>query len=336
MPSDASTERALELLERSLEAHRSAVVSAAEEIRGLLEDGASEPERRAERLRDELGPFAGGRIDPVVLATLLPDVAPVGPEVRDVVERALEILEEASVPDADEHVLSLWEGADVRDEVRDRLGELGRVFGAARATQLARRGGYDPERHNALLAALPFRDWTYLERTVAPPLVVELGGGDLRPVGLAEFLDGTCRIVLLVRGAAPPAALARLIAPDVWVGQAHEIDAVAALEAREGPGILAVFDEESGAVPFVHDPLCGRSPSERLDLADGLDAARELLERSRWKDHTWSQDLAHLISLAGSTLAPAEASAPDAEATDAEPDRAERLAAWLLARSEAV
>ena len=74
--------------------------------------------------------------------------------------------------------------ADVEDLARavgQAFARAGRVFGAARLVRLARNGGYRPEEHDDWLVELPFTAWTAAERDLAPPLLVELNGTELRP-----------------------------------------------------------------------------------------------------------------------------------------------------------
>jgi hypothetical protein len=64
------------------------------------------------------------------------------------------------------------------------LAGIGRAFGAARGGARARRRSGDDDTSDDRLAGFPFRRWNRAERQIAPPLVVEVDGGDLQVGGL--------------------------------------------------------------------------------------------------------------------------------------------------------
>ncbi|HEX9885731.1 MAG TPA: hypothetical protein VGA70_04545, partial [Longimicrobiales bacterium] len=249
----------------------------------------------------------------------------------EVVRRAVDVLSARISENGDGAATPVLEGEDLRDAVKDALTEAGRAFGAARAAELARLGSYDPGEHNGLFSGHPFRRWTRAERRVAPPLIVEVRGEDLRPAGLADFLDGSVKIVLVVKGVAPPAALSRLVSPGVFVMQTRDVAAIRLAGDFSGPAVAALFDgDASEVVPFVHDPRAGATPGERLRLEGDLADLRANLEGAAWKEAGWREDLAHLLDLAAPTLqVPAEASAPEEDPVTG----TDRLAAWLLAQT---
>ena len=336
MPSETRVQEALAAFAPARAAHRERLAATAGEVRAWLDSRGATAEERSLLLARELGPFATGRIDARRLAGLLPRPAPLQGEARELVARALEILE-GSVAEAGEGLpLALPPGGDLRDAVRGALDRWGRAFGAARAVELARSGRWSREQHGELLEAHPFRRWSEAERAAVPPLVVTLGGEDLHPAGLAELLLGHVRVALVVEGAAPPAALARLVSPGVWVAQSPSADALALLSSVSGPGVLALFDAARApeVVSFVHDPAAGSHAWERIALSGEPDA---LLERARTGDRRWRregslEDLAHLLSLA---VPPAtQPVAPVDLAETAAEDPAGRLAAWLLAGTD--
>ncbi|MEJ2539959.1 MAG: hypothetical protein P8188_08320 [Gemmatimonadota bacterium] len=356
MPSDAMGLEAtilkpvLERLSPALDAFRSAVAEAAEEVRvyrGRHEDAASDP---ADRLARELGPFAKGRIDPARLAALVGNGDLPDPLTDRLMALAHDLFVAAGTGGAGSFVVSVPEGADLRDAVKDALGELGRAFGMAHAVEKARDPRYYPDRDHALLHAHPFHRWTPAERALAPPLVVEVGGTGLRGAGLLEFMEGSQKMVLLVRGDAPPAPLARLASPGVWVAQAvgeAGLDRAAELAAHPGPGILGLVREGSGALTFAYP---GEGAVE-LDAAE-LDAALEEAARSAGQpglpDLRWLQAMR---SAAGGAAAPAgsapseaavvtasaptPAPAPSSDDADGAVEAsADQLAAWLLAQTD--
>src|SRR5699024_9036906 len=109
-------------------------------------------------------------------------------------------------------------GSDLRDVVRNALAARGRVFAVARGAEQIRSGRGRSEAADEQ-AGFPFRLWNRAERQIAPPLVIEVEGGDLLVPGLAEYLEGGVKIVLVVKQPAPCASLSRLIAPHVFVQQ---------------------------------------------------------------------------------------------------------------------
>ncbi len=331
MPSEAPSTQvaedptvlALDALRSRVESFRSAVAVAFEEIRSFtaLSRGASE--FRAEKALAELGPFGVGRIDPERFAALAGEGEELSPEALEILDQAQSVLAEFS-DDADLHRVTVVPGGDLRDAVKDALTQLGRVFGAARAVDLARAGRFEPDEHVALLGSLPFRKWNRMERQMAPPLVVEVSAEDLLPAGLAEFLDGAMKIILVVKGPTAPAPLARLITPGTFVVQAADPAALGALATSPHPGIGLLFDEERpDQARFVHDPDAGTASWKRLRV-DHMPEAPDV-GRGR-RNPAWIEDLAHLQALASAPTALAESLV--AESAEVQP--ADQLAAWLL------
>jgi hypothetical protein len=336
MPYDTLLDGVFEALSRPLGAYRSAVAASIEELRGSIAKHRDAGEDRGDRLARELGPFAVGRVDPGMLAGLLSEETRVLPPASlQVLARALQVMEEASTSAPDDWTLEVPAGGDLRDTVGMALRHVGVAFGAARAAELARSGAYRAERHNDLFSGRPFHQWTPGERAVAPPLVVRLNGADLRPAGLADFLDGEMKIVLLVEGAAPPASLARMITPGVTVIQTTDVSELALLGEVRTPGLAAVFDTDAeGVVPFSHDPRGGALTWERLRLGIDLEALGGRIEGTRKKSRRWAEDLAHLVALA---TPPATGPKAGRSEEAGGPDVAvgvDHLAAWLLATTD--
>lgn len=349
MPADAGTTAILEALGPAREAFHSAAVGLTEELEGMLEVQERATAAGADLLAAELGPFAAGRIDTEALATLLAGVETVPEAATPVVRRALEVLSEVAEegdgpaePEVDPELRSgavfvdVRSGGDLRDAVRDALTRAGRLFGAARAADLARTGRFQPE-HETLFDGLPFRRWTPRERRLAPPLVVRVDADDLRPSGLGDFLDGSQTVVLRVDGPAPPpAALARLVTPGVMVLQTTDPAAVEALVRFDGPAVAAVFEKGAEIVSFLHDPRGGSLPWERITLEGTPDEVRARFEGRRWKERSREDDVEHLVELATAraTMAPVGGAAGAEEAPGRDAATADRLAAWLLARTD--
>lgn len=335
MPSDAPTpaasqavnpaDGALHALDPALDEFRSAVATAAEEVRAYRahhEVAAADPVGLLER---EMGAFARDRIDPRRLAGLMLVAEAPDPLTDRLMEEAHELFTSIMKGGREAYHLVVPPRGDLRDVVRDGLAELGRAFGIAHAVEKAREHAYDPDRDHELLHPYPFHRWSPLEKEVAPPLVVEVQGADLRASGLVEFLDGWQKIVLVVKGPVPPAALARLVSPVVFVAQASAeegVPLVAELAKREGPGIVALFDPDAGALPFVYRP----GLALEVDRGD-LTAVTEMIARK--KGQPGILDLKHLESLTALPgPVPAGSESRKGEKT------VDQLAAWLLSRTD--
>lgn len=335
MPSDERAQRALELLAGDRDTFRSAVARTVDEVGGLLERQRS-PESDG-RTGRSLGPMATGRIDQDRFASLFAGENVLEPDAAEWVERAHETLSELHGAGDELFRLRVEEGGELAEAVGRACGRLGRAFGAARTADLARAGRYRPEEHAGYLESFPFEMWNSQEREIAPPLIVELLGPDLRPGGLSRYLDGGLKLVLLVEGPTPPAALVRLITPGVLVLQAEDPEALEVLGDHEGPGIAALFERGSDAAArFLHDPAAGDGLADRLSVGH-LPAEADLRPVGTVTRHQQSEELAQLQAMAaasGPAAAGQNGGPPEAEETaveEAEP--ADRLAGWLLRQS---
>lgn len=333
MPSDDRAVRAFEALAGDRDAFRSAVARTVDEVGALLERQRSPHDgQRSERA---LGAMARGRIDTDRFASLLGGDEALEPEALEQVERAHEVLSEVHGAGEEAYRLRLEEGESLRDAVARATARLGRAFGAARTAELARTGRYRVQDHGGYLDSFPFGMWNRSEREIAPPLVVELQGRDLRPAGLCEFLDGGAKIALVVEGAAPPASLVRLVTPGVAVLQAADPAGLRALEDRDGPAVASLFEEDAGAARFIHRPEAGASPAARTSLEDlpAEEGVRPVGTISRAQQLEELRQLAALARTAGDG-ASENGSGPDAAAAaEKEAEPADRLAGWLLRQS---
>jgi hypothetical protein len=319
MPFDELKRRALAALESRREAYHSAVATAVDEVRALLDSQRPRRNGRGERMAAELGLFAAGRIDPERFASVFAEQDALDPEAIERIQHGLDTLVALAAEGDGLHVVKLPAGADLRSAVREALAVAGKAFGAGRAVESARAGvrpadyatGFPPER------------WNRAEKAIAPPLVVELDGADLRPAGLADYLEARQTIVLLVRKPAPPAALARLIAPGVLVCQGPDASALDALSGWDGPAVVAVMPESVAA--FSYRPEAG-GPGSLTIAALPEEAPRALGTLSAERQRA-DVELLRLLTEAGAGRVTAAASAPGG---GAEPDPADRLAAWLL------
>jgi hypothetical protein len=328
MPSDPRIARALDLLERPIEQYRSAVASTLEEVRGHMIAGRADVQARAGRLQEQLGPFAGGRIDAGRLAVLLGSRDSLDAAALQRLERAADTLRDLVSRGKALFQVAVGPGGDLYAAVSSQLATMGRAFSAARIAAAARAGGAAPGLdEEAALGGFPFSEWNAAERALAPPLVVATNGADLVSGALAPFLDGGQKILLIVDGPCAPAPLVRLITPAVLVIQAHEFVELERIAGSPGPAVGALLP--ASAVRFVHDPALGPSAWQRLSVqmpADsrtarigGITAAQQL------------DELRQLELLATHPPAPPLATATPPTATPADP--VDRLAAWLLQQS---
>ncbi len=327
MPSDDRVRAALEALAGPVQAFRSTLARTADEVGRLLRAHSTTKEAKGARLAAELGPFAQGRIAVDRFASVLEHQPAVNGGAAEVVRHAHRTLTELLGRGDDLFRVTVDRTAGLHDAVAGRLADLGRAFGAARVARDA-QGGAPPDRHGAALERFPFAQWNRAERRLAPPLLIEVRGAELWAAGLAEFLDGRVKLVLLVSGEVSPAPLARLIAPSTYVQQASAASDLASFVSWDGPGVAALMPESAGR--FVHDPKAGRTAAERLRIEhlpaepprkgiDGISADQQ------------ADELAMLVSLSQPTSAaaggqPAGASAPS--------DPVDQLAAWLLAQTD--
>ena len=262
MPSEERSRQALQALAAPRERFLSAVATAVEQVRGYLNTHRTPPAGPVAQSLAELGGFAAGRIDAARFAALFQGGDPLDAASLARVERALGVLQEVAAAGDDLFHVSVASGADLYGVVNGALARAGRAFGAAQTVELVRTGRFRVDEHGDQLYAFPFRRWNRAERQIAPPLVVEVDGADLRAGVLAEFLDGAQKIVLIVHGLLAPAPLARLVTPGVFVLQTTDPAELKKLAATEAPAVAALVGE--GAARFTHDPAAGQTLAARL------------------------------------------------------------------------
>lgn len=326
MQSDDRVTQALAALKRPRDVFHSAVVAAVEEVSAFLSAQRAPVEERAGREAVRLGAFASGRIDIERFSRLLGTTEALDKGKLEGLEHALRVLKGFATQGDELYHVRVPPGADLRDTVRDALAVRGRAFSTAQQIE-SLRTGRNGRRAEIDFGTLDFRQWTRAERMVAPPLVVEVAGADLNVGGLAEYLDGTQKLVLVVSGPAAPAPLVRLIAPRTFVVQSQSAAAVARLAAWDGPGIAAVMP--AGAVEFVHDPARGESIAQRLEVSSALPqptlrGAGAGSVRQQAEDIALLSELIRLASLVPAAEAPAEPAVTPAD----------QLAAWLLRQTD--
>jgi hypothetical protein len=326
MPSEETTREALAAVAAARDDYRSALVGTADQLRGLLLAQSGNGDENLDRAASELGSFAAGHIDVERFASLFQADRSLDEASRAHLERAADTLESLAAAEDDLFVIDLPAGEDLRETVIRALGESGRAFGAARTAELARTGRFKDEDHRRWIDRFPPDSWSDREREIAPPLIVRLRGEDLRAGGLANLLDGSQKIVLIVDGKAPPAALVRCITPGVHVLQTSDPSALARIAKTEGPAIAALVPED--AARFEHRPGAGGTAGLRLTV-EFLPEAEPKRAIGRISVFQQNEELRQLRVLAGATPAiegtGASALAESAGATDADV-----LAAWIL------
>lgn len=342
---EPATGLALAAVERQRKAFRSALVLTIEQVRSRLDSESARDEQPGRRAAAELGSFAKGRIDPERFAMLTSssrtdDTGWLAPS-----RRALETLRAVLARGDELYRVEVERGGDLYAAVERALGEAGRAFGAARLVELARAGRYAASEHDSMLDGLPFREWSAAERAKAPPLVIEVEGQDLVAGGLAGFLDGAIKILLIAHGQTSPAPLIRLVTPGILVMQTSEPDDLTIVGESEGPAIAALVPR--GAGQFVHRPTAGieirHLPEEEPRRALGQISAFQQVEELR-SLRTLARSSAEAARVKGTTGPAAEtngrglsaesagAPVPSEIARAAEP--VDKLAAWLLQQAD--
>jgi hypothetical protein len=318
MPFDDLRARALEVLEPRRQAYHSAVATAIDEVRALLDTQRAPTNGKGARMAAELGAFAAGRIDPERIAHLFAEGQSLDAEAVDQVQGALDTLSAVLAEGDAAYTLKVPAGGDLRKAVHGALARTGKVFGAGRAVENARSGarpadygrGFGPDR------------WNRAERGIAPPLVVELEGADLRPAGLIDYLEGQQAIVLLVRSPAPPAALSRLIGPGILVAQGTDGNVLDGLARRDGPVLVAIVPETAAVFRYVPDV----DGPGTLNIESIPDAAPRTLGTLSADRQNSDLELLRMLDTAGAGRVVAAATT----SPGGETDPADKLAAWLL------
>lgn len=336
MPSDERVAEAMAGMSGRFNAFRSALATTLEELRGLMADYRPSEDGRVERLGGELGHFAEGRIDLERFSSFVSTASKSDGATIEPVEDAFQTLTTLISQKEALFLVKLKRSGELHRTVAKALANLGRAFGAARAVELSKRNLYQASEHKKFHESFPQSRWNEAERTIAPPLVVRVEGSDLHVAGLAEFLDGSQKLVLVVRGDAPPAPLVRLITPGTYVVQSTGVDALERLAEWDGPAIAALMPES--AAQFVHDPSGGSELADRLSVTYlPTDEPRKPLGSITASQQ--AEDLRQLKSLAATTARVSipggrEERVPTAAGQPPTSDPADKLAAWLLSQAD--
>lgn len=336
MPSDesAATPTAVVLgqLSRPTDAFRSALAATAEQLRGQLADAEHEAKAAAAGGDEgsDLGVFAAGRIDADRFAAVAArESVSLEPVVLERIRRAWETLKALLERGDGLFQVEVASGESLVHAVIRALSDIGRAFGASRVAELSRRGVYKEADHASWLERFGFDAWNARERSLAPPLIVHVDGVDVHAEGLAPFLDGGQKIVLVVKdGPTPPAPLVRLITPGVFVAQVRDGAGLERFGAWDGPGVAAIVSEPAAA--FVHDPDAGPNAWDRLTL-DFLPETWPTDSLGRLSAFQQSEPLRQLRTL---VIRPVAAETAGAEVAEGPADPVDKLAAWLMDQAD--
>jgi hypothetical protein len=332
MPSDPRTAQALAALTQPIAEFRALVEGALAHANTFLAAQDATADVTAGAARASLGRFAEGRIDAAAFAALFPTARQVDAAGVAALRRAVAMLQAVRARGDALFVADVPPGGRMAAVVDAALSAAGRAFGAVMLTELVRGGRYVPAEHDRLLDDVEFHLWTKTERRFAPPLVVEVDGSDVHAGALTDFADGREKLVLVVRGASAPAPLARCITPGAFVLQTADGSGLDRAGAFDGPAIAAMVPQ--GAAVFVHDPLGGREPWQRLTVQHLPEPPKHGIRGI--SVFQMGEDLRLLADLARTPFAVpsaggagAGACAPAVGASDA----VDRIAAWLLPES---
>jgi len=337
MPSDERVGLALQALAGQREAFQSALSTTVEQVQSFLEEHQGSENGKTDRVAAELGPFATGHIDTQQMTKIFGGTVSLDALTVETIEKARDTIAELAKRNHEMFLADVRSGGDLRSVVARALEEIGRAFGAVRIYELTRSGSYHGSSHARSLGSFPFDKWSRGERRLAPPIVVTIDGADLRSGALAEFLDGSQKIVLVVRGPCAPARLVRLITPGTFVVQTHDGAGLERLAAYDGPGVGAVMPESTAQ--FIHDPNGGDTPAKRLTIIS-LPETPPRMSVGGLSGKQQAEELAQLEALAMTTgavgaVGTGGAAAPGAPSTPSAPaDPVAKLAAWLLTQAD--
>ncbi len=329
MPSDPRTAQALLALAQPIAEFRTLVEGALAQAEAFLAAQGASSEDEAARARAELGVFSSARVDAAAFASLFPKARRVDAAGLDAMRRAVEVLRSVSARGNDLFVVNVPSGARLGAAVSGALSATGRAFGAAMLADQVRGGRYQPAQHDHLLDDIEFLDWSKTERRVAPPLVVEVDGVDVHAGALTDFADGREKLVLVVRGPCAPAPLARCLTPGTLVLQTTDGSGLDRVASFDGPAIAAMMPQ--GAAVFMHDPLGGREPWQRITVHHLSDAPKRAI--GGLSAFQMGQDVSLLADLARTPFAVPAAGGAGTPAVGAS-DAVDRIASWLLTQSD--
>jgi len=313
MPSEERKAIALDAVRPRIKQFHAALTITAEQVRGLL--GASNNTEADQN--ESLGYFAKGKVNMERFASFAPKAQRIETDAEAPIRAAQEVLKSLLAEGDDLFYVKGVEGRGLGHQLSVRLAHIGRAFAAARIVDLAKNGAYKEDKHASTLERFPYAVWNSSERALAPALVVEVSGEDFKPSAIVPLLDTNMKVVFLVKGDAPAAALSRVISPRVFVQQETGSAALEAFRGYEGIAVAAFLPDT--AVSFIHDPSAGSTTYERfVSIAFPNEVRKRAI--GGISPAQQAEDYSLLESL----------SVPPEIAGEAASDPAGKLSAWLL------
>lgn len=308
----------------SLGDFRSSLATTVGILRASLAQVTGDSSKQQEIAEKSLGSFAVGRINVESFEKFAVNKTTVAEGTGPVIERALDVMVELMDTGDALNRVKLNEGQNLRCMMSRTLKNIGRAFGAAHAVELAKAGTYSENEHAGLFDAYLYKNWSPAQRALAPAIVIELANGSAQTTNLGEFVDGQQKVVLVYGEDCPPAPLARLVSPNMFVLQTTDCLGLEDFLSYQGPGVAAVVPQTSAH--FAHDPRRGSTIAARL-VGVEIPASPNFRVRGGLSVSQQQEDLAQLEALAN-----AEAPAEKEEAA-AEANPVDKLAAFLLGKA---
>lgn len=317
MPSEERRANALEAVRPRIELFQTALTVTANQVRGLL---VNSDNTEADK-NEALGLFAKGKVNMERFNSFTQKSSGIDDAMQAPIREAEKVLKSLLAEGDELFIIRTEEGKGLGHTLSVRLAAIGRAFAAARVVDLARNGAYKEDKHAATLERFPYSQWNSAERALAPALVVEVSGHDFKPSAIVPLLDANMKIVFIVTGDAPAAALSRVISPGVFVQQETGDAKLEAFSAYRGVAVAAYVP--STAVSFVHDPSAGSTTYERF-VSITFPAEVRKRHIGGISPAQQAEDYTLLESL----------SVPPEIAGEAATDPAGKLSAWLLSQTD--
>jgi hypothetical protein len=317
MPSEERMVCALDAVRSRIEQFHSALVVTSNQVSGLLAGtGTTEDDQN-----ESLGFFAKGKMNLERFSSFAHKAPQLDAEAEAPVRAAQEVLKSLQREGDDLFVINTEPGKGLGHQLSVRLAHIGRAFAAARVVDMAKNGAYKEDKHAATLKRFPYAMWNSSERALTPALVVKVSGEDFKPSAIVPLLDTNMKIVFVVEGDAPAAALSRVISPRVFVQQETGDGNLDAFAAFDGIAVAAFLPDT--AVSFVHDPSAGSTTYERFVSAVFPKEVRKraiggISPAQQAEDYTLLESL----------------SVPPEIAGEAASDPAGKLSSWLLSQTD--
>ena len=308
----------------SLGDFRSSLATTVGILRASLAQVTGDAGKQQEIAEKSLGSFAAGRINSELFDKFATNKTKVAEGAGPVIERALDVMVELMDQGDALNRVQLNEDQNLRCMMSRTLKNIGRAFGAAQAVELAKAGMYSESEHEGMFDAYLYKHWTPAQRALAPAIVIELANGSAQTTNLGEFVDGNQKVVLVYGADCPPAPLARLVSPNMFVLQTTDCLGLEDFLSYQGPGVAAVVPQTSAR--FAHDPRRGATIAARL-VGIEIPGSPSFRVRGGLSVSQQQEDLAQLEALAN-----AEAPAEVEEAAE-EANPVDKLAAFLLGKA---